>query len=132
MNNPTVEEIIETAKSGNTGQVKTLSDIRFEKLEKELADLRQSYAEVLRINEEYRAANQELFAFAASQSQPAPQPPAQQTGTSPTVTAPIAAQTVTPAQPDPEAVRQHEEKMLAAVISEMGHKTNVTPANDGM
>ena len=135
MNNPTVEEIVETAKSGTSGQVKTLSDIRFEKLEKEVIDLRQAYAEVIKINEEYRAANQELFAFASSQSQPAAQSVMQSpeaVASSPTA-APAAPQVVAPAQPDPEAVKQHEEQMLQAVLADMGRgKTSTPPVNDGM
>lgn len=71
MENATSEETAEIMKSSAQigGAVKTLSDIRFEKLEARLAQLEQ-------VNAELRAANAELYAYASaagasSQSQPA-------------------------------------------------------------
>lgn len=70
MSDPTPQETAEIMKSSAQigGAVKTLSDIRFEKLEARLAQLEQ-------VNAELRAANAELYAYASaaapSQSQPA-------------------------------------------------------------
>ena len=123
MTNPTAEEIVEIAKSGSTGQVKTLSDIRFEKLEAQFNDLVVKYNEVLRINEEYRSANSEMFAYI--QSAQSPQAAAQ------------VSPTISPAQPQPGvpvsaqvikddsaqiAAKQREEANLQAVLEQMGYK----------
>lgn len=70
MSDPTAAETAEIMKSSAQigGAVKTLSDVRFEKLEARLAQLEQ-------VNAELRAANAELYAYASaagtSQSQPA-------------------------------------------------------------
>lgn len=52
------------------GSVKTLSDIRFEKLEARLAQLEQ-------VNAELRAANAELYAYASAAGTPSQSQPAQ-------------------------------------------------------
>ncbi len=116
-NNPTPEEVVEVALSGNTGAVKTLTDIRFEKLEARFAALEKENAEL-------RAANTELYAFANAKAQ-AP--------------APAAAQPV-PAQPQPVAAQpvedpavqakaeQDDADILARTLAALGYKK----VDDGM
>lgn len=128
--NPTPEEIIETAKSGSTGQVKTLSDIRFEKLEKELAEMKANYAALAKANEELRAANAELYSF-ASQVSPAVTSASTtaQPAQTPTVAQPIAAAPVVD-QSAIEAQKAREEANLQAVLADMGYrKPTVVPAS---
>ena len=128
--NPTPEEIIETAKSGSTGQVKTLSDIRFEKLEKELAEMKANYAALAKANEELRAANAELYSF-ASQVSPAVTSASTtaQPAQTPTVAQPIAAAPVVD-QSAIEAQKAREEANLQAVLADMGYrKSKVVPAS---
>lgn len=127
MSNPTPEDIVKVAKSGNTGEVKTLTDIKLEAFEKRLAEME-------KINAELRAANAELYAYASSLSQPQtqaqpaaqPQAPAQ----------PVAAAAVQPAQDQTavEAARQKEEENLNSVLVTMGYRkaNTTTPPNDGM
>ena len=137
MTNPTPEEIVEVAKSGSTGQVKTLSDIRFEKLEARFNELVAKYNEVLRINEEYRSANSEMFAYIQS----AQSPQAEQV--SPTISpaqpgAPVSAQVVKDESKE-IAARQREEANLQAVLESMGYRKpasqssiDTTTTQDGM
>ena len=137
MTNPTTEEIVEVAKSGSTGQVKTLSDIRFEKLEARFNELVAKYNEVLRINEEYRSANSEMFAYIQS----AQSPQAEQV--SPTISpaqpgAPVSAQIVKDDSAE-IAARQREEANLQAVLESMGYRKpasqssiDTTTTQDGM
>ena len=122
MANPTTEEIIEIAKSGNSGQVKTLSDIRFEKLEKEFAELKANYAALTKTNEELRAANAELYSFASQVS-------AQEQ--TPTVSVPAAHSQPVAAAPVVDQSAQieqkaREENMLNAVLQDMGYRKPVT------
>ncbi len=130
MSNPTTEEIIKVAQSGNTGEVKTLTDIKLEAFEKRLSEME-------KINAELRAANAELYAYASSLSQPQvqAQPAAQ---AQPAVQAqPVAAAAVQPAQDQAaaEAARLKEEENLNSVLATMGYRkaqTTTTPPNDGM
>lgn len=138
MTNPTPEEIVEVAKSGSTGQVKTLSDIRFEKLEARFNDLVAKYNEVLRINEEYRSANSEMFAYIQSSSAQAPQA-AEVSSTLPSQPgAPVSAQVVRDDSAE-IAAKQREEANLQAVLETMGYRKpasqssiDTTTTQDGM
>lgn len=116
------------AQSGNTGEVKTLTDIKLEAFEKRLAEME-------KVNAELRAANAELYAYASALSQPQaqaqpaaqPQAPAQ----------PVAAAAVQPSQDQAavEAARQREEENLNSVLATMGYRkaqNTATPPNDGM
>ena len=129
MADPTPEEIIAVAKSGTTGQVKTLSDIRFEKLEKQLAEMKANYEALAKANEELRAANAELYSFASQVSAPAAAsaPTTAQPAQTPTVSQPIAAapvvdQAAVAAQAEQKA---REEANLQAVLEQMGYKKPV-------
>ena len=127
MTNPTTEEIVKVAQSGNTGEVKTLTDIKLEAFEKRLTEME-------KVNAELRAANAELYAYASALSQPQaqaqpaqPQAPAQ----------PVAAAAVQPSQDQAavEAARQREEENLNSVLATMGYRkaqNTATPPNDGM
>ncbi len=141
MSNPTPEDIVKVAKSGNTGEVKTLTDIKLEAFEKRLAEME-------KINAELRAANAELYAYASTLSQPQaqtqPQPPVQTVtvGTPGTTLAPqsstiatlASAQPLPPDQAAREAARQKEEENLNSVLVTMGYRkaNTTTPPNDGM
>lgn len=135
MTNPTPEEIVEVAKSGSTGQVKTLSDIRFEKLEARFNDLVAKYNEVLKINEEYRSANSEMFAYIQSSQSP------ELAQVSPTLSpaqpsVPVSAQIVKDDSAE-IAAKQREEANLQAVLESMGYrkpqsKIDTTTQQDGM
>ena len=128
MSNPTAEDIIKVAQSGNTGEVKTLTDIKLEAFEKRLSEME-------KINAELRAANAELYAYASSLSQPQAQvQPAAQPQTQ---AQPVAAAAVQPAQDQAtlEAARLKEEENLNSVLATMGYRkaqTTTTPPNDGM
>ena len=83
--NPTAQETVEVALSGTGGVVKTLTDLRFEKLEARFAQLEKENAEL-------RQANAELYAFAkAKETAAAPAPAA---SSAPAPAAPVAAVTV--------------------------------------
>ena len=136
MNNPTPDEIVQIAQSGSTGQVKTLSDLRFEKLEARLQKLETENAQLRALNEEYRAANTELFALASKAPEtptvaaPAPEPV-------PVAPAPATAQQVYAAQvPEDtaakEAQKAKEESMLSDVLAKMGYKKVQQTPDDGM
>lgn len=128
MSNPTAEDIVKVAQSGNTGEVKTLTDIKLEAFEKRLTEME-------KINAELRAANAELYAYASSFSQPQTQA---QPAAQPQASAqPVAAAAVQPAQDQAtvEAARQREEENLNSVLVTMGYKkaqNTTTPPNDGM
>ena len=118
--NPTPEEIIEVAKSGTeTGAVKSLTDIRLEKLEARLKQLEA-------VNAELRAANAELYSFASQVSQ-IPQPAAAaEPAAAPQQTA---AQIVQP-QIDEAAVKATEEANLNAVLAELGYRRTSQSSNN--
>ena len=127
MTNPTTEEIVKVAQSGNTGEVKTLTDIKLEAFEKRLAEME-------KVNAELRAANAELYAYASTLSQPQAQPAVQPQAPA----QPVAAAAVQPSQDQAavEAARQREEENLNSVLATMGYRkaqnTTTTPPNDGM
>ena len=135
MSDPTPQE---TAEIG--GSVKTLSDIRFEKLEARLAQLEQ-------INAELRQANAELYAY-ASQSQPAQvQTAATPPAAVPAVSTPAGVQAPAPVTDTAaqDAVKAEQDALIAAVKERMHYGApqakqsymaqNTGPApgnNDGM
>lgn len=129
MSNPTAEEVVQVAKSGNTGEVKTLTDIKLEQFEKRLAEME-------KINAELRAANAELYAYASSMSQPAAQPQAQAqpAAQSAAQTQPVAAAAVSVQdQAQLQAAQAKEEANLNSVLIEMGYKKPVNnDIKDGM
>ena len=110
--NPTPEEIVQVAQSGNTGAVKSLTDLRLEKLEAKINELE-------KINAELRAANQELYSFASQQSVPAQSAPAAEVRNSQVV--PQAAQPVQP-EVDQAALKAKEEANLQSVLAELGYR----------
>ena len=107
--NPTPEEIVQVAQSGNTGAVKSLTDLRLEKLEAKISELE-------KINAELRAANQELYSFASQQSVPQAQSAPQ-----PAAAVPQAAQVVQP-EVDQAALKAKEEANLQSVLAELGYR----------
>ena len=109
--NPTPEEIVQVAQSGNTGAVKSLTDLRLEKLEAKINELE-------KINAELRAANQELYSFASQQSVPAQSAPEEVRNSQ---VVPQAAQPVQP-QIDEAAVKAREEANLQSVLAELGYR----------
>lgn len=117
---PTPQEVVEVALSGNTGgAVKTLTDIRFEKLEARFAALEKENAEL-------RQANAELYAFANAKAQPAAVQP--QPAPAPVAAQPVAAQPVQ----DPAAqvqAKQDEADILAQTLAALGYKK---VSDDGM
>ena len=110
--NPTPEEIVKVAQSGNTGAVKSLTDLRLEKLEAKISELE-------KINAELRAANQELYSFASQQSVPAQSAPAAEVRNSKVV--PQSAQVVQP-EVDQAALKAKEEANLQSVLAELGYR----------
>ena len=131
---PTPEEAAQIAQSAATvgGAVKTLSDIRFEKLEKRLAQLEQ-------VNAELRQANAELYAYASqsasAQSQPAQAP----------IAAPASAPTASGGYQAPapvvdtkaiEAAKAEQDALVEAVKQRMHYTAPKTqapaPDNSGM
>ena len=134
MTNPTAEEIVKQAQSGNTGTVKTLTDLKLEEFNKRLADLETRNAELLRLNEELRASNAELYSFAAQVSRQAEQP-AVQTAPQAQPAAVYAAQVqVSPEQQKAQAMQKaKEDKQVNDVLIEMGYaRPNADTPNDGM
>ena len=107
--NPTPEEIVQIAQSGNTGTVKSLTDLRLEKLEAKIDALE-------KINAELRAANQELYSFASQQSVPQAQ-----TAPQSAAAVPQAAQVVQP-EVDQAAIKAREEANLQSVLAELGYR----------
>ena len=142
MSNPTAEDIVKQAQSGNTGAVKTLTDLKLEEFNKRLADLEAKNSELLRLNEELRASNAELYSFAAQVSRQADQPAAVQTVTAGTVGTTLQPQAVTyaaqaqvtPAEAAQMQQKAREDRQVNDVLVEMGYakpKNDTTP-NDGM
>ena len=125
--NPTPEEIVQVAQSGNTGAVKSLTDLRLEKLEAKIDALE-------KINAELRAANQELYSFASQQSVPAQSAPAAEVRNSQVV--PQSAQIVQP-EVDQAALKAKEEANLQSVLAELGYRkassqSSIDTTQDGM
>lgn len=122
--NPTAQETVEVALSGTGGVVKTLTDLRFEKLEARFAQLEKENAEL-------RQANAELYAFAKSKEAAAA--PAQPTATPATASAPVAAVTVQDPAAEQAAAqaKQDEDNILAAALAKLGYVKNENK-DDGM
>ena len=124
--NPTPEEVIEVALSGSGGAVKSLTDIRLEKMEKQLAELAQ-------MNIELRKANAELYAFVASNSkaeEPAPKTP-ESAQAAPVMQqeVPVAAEVQAPAQPK---AQKDEDAILREALSRLGYKKQETTDDSGL
>lgn len=122
--NPTAQETVEVALSGTGGVVKTLTDLRFEKLEARFAQLEKENAEL-------RQANAELYAFAKSkESVAAPAPAA---ASAPAPAAPVAAVTVQDPAAEQAAAqaKQDEDSILAAALAKLGYVKNENK-DDGM
>ena len=128
---PTAAETIAVAQSGQTGMVKTVTDIRIEQLE---AKLNARFDALEKENAELRKANAELYAYAnslsANQSQPAQQPAAAEPVQA--SAGPVAAAAV----PDPNAEQlkaqqaKDEQAMLDLALAKLGYKRE--PDNSGM
>ena len=128
--NPTPEEIMQVAKSGNTGAVKTLSDIRYDQLAAKVAELEAAQAKIIKENAELRAANAELYSFAAQVSQPAASSAATAAPqVNSHVSQPVAAAPMAPAQ-DEAAIRAREEEQLQNVLVQMGYRKLSQSVND--
>lgn len=123
--NPTPEEVIEVALSGSGGAVKTLTDIRLEKMEKQLTELAQ-------INLELRRANAELYAFVSSSkaAEPAAQTsePEPVTASPPAQEIPVAAEVQAPAKPS----EPDEDVILREALSRLGYKKTTEQDNSGL
>ena len=143
MADPTPEEIVQIAKSGSTGQVKTLTDLRFEKYEARIAELENKLTEMFRINEEYRSANSEMFAYIQTSNAPqaaSPQVSSPSAGASAHQQpgAPVSAQIMKneAAIAAEAAAKQQEEANLQKVLETLGYRKteqkNDTTPNDGM
>ena len=123
--NPTAQETVEVALSGTGGVVKTLTDLRFEKLEARFAQLEKENAEL-------RQANAELYAFAkAKESAAAPAPAA---SSAPAPAAPVAAVTVQDPAAEQAAAqaKQDEDSILASALARLGYVKTEKPKDDGM
>lgn len=134
MTTPTPEEIAKAAAaSAGSDTVKTITDLRFEQLEKKL---NARIDELLKVNEELRAANKELYAVAsaATAAEPATAAvpaPSQNNVTSAAVVGQPTAEEIAAAQ------KQRDDALLAGVMSEMGFKPKpsnnaTTTQQDGM
>ena len=132
MSSPTPEEITKAAvASAGSETVKTITDLRFEQLE---AKLNARIDELVKINDELRAANKELYAVASAATAAAE--PAKAADPAP----PVAAAVV--GQPDAATVaaqqKARDDALLAGVMAEMGFKskpaetTTTTTVQDGM
>ena len=128
---PTPQEVIAVAQSGNTGAVKTVTDIRIEQLE---AKLTARFDALEKENAELRKANAELYAYANSlaQQQNSPQPAPAPAPTPSPAQSPVAAAAV----PDPnaEAAKAEQERseqaMLDIALAKLGYKRDTD--NSGM
>ena len=127
--NPTAKETVEVALSGTGGVVKTLTDLRFEKLEARFAQLEKENAEL-------RQANAELYAFAKSKETPAAAPAPAATPAPASV--PVAAVTVQDPAAEQAAAQAklEEDSMLTAALARLGYVKNDpnknNKNNDGM
>ena len=134
MTTPTPEEIAKMA-AGAAGSdpkpVKTITDLRLEQME---AKWEAKFNEIMRINEELRAANKELYAVASAATAAAKPATAAEPAPQPSAAVPVG-------QPDPAVVaaeqKAKDDRLLAGVISEMGYhpkenKIDTTTTKDGM
>lgn len=129
--NPTAKETVEVALSGTGGVVKTLTDLRFEKLEARFAQLEKENAEL-------RQANAELYAFAKAKEtgQQTVQPAAAPAVPAP-ASVPVAAVTVQDPAAEQAAAqaKQEEDSILASALARLGYvksDKNSKPKDDGM
>lgn len=122
--NPTPQETVEVALSGTGGVVKTLTDLRFEKLEARFAQLEKENAEL-------RQANAELYAFAKAKESAAAPAPAASSAPAP---APVAAVTVQDPAAEQAAAqaKQDEDSILASALARLGYVKTEKPKDDGM
>ena len=130
---PTPAEVIEVALSGSGGAVKSLADIRIDKLEKRLADLENVNAKLAQDNIDLRQANAEMYAFIQSKTaEPAPAPQAQpEVPAQPAAPAPVpvaAEVQVPPAQP---SAQDRENAILEDALTRLGYR-KAQPKDDGM
>ena len=124
--NPTPAEVIEVALSGSGGAVKTITDIRLEKMEKQLAELAQA-------NIELRKANAELYAFVSTSkaAEPAAAPAAEpepSAHTPITQDQPVAAEVQQP----PAQPQKDEDAILREALTRLGYKKQETTDNSGL
>ena len=130
---PTAEEVAQAAKaSAGSETVKTITDLRFEQLE---AKLNARIDELMRINEELRAANKELYAVASAATAAEPAKAAEPAPLNTTVSAAVVGQPTAAEIAAQQKAR--EDALLAGVISEMGYRPKETPnatpkVQDGM
>ena len=125
--NPTPAEVIEVALSGSGGAVKTLTDIRLEKMEKQLAELAQA-------NIELRKANAELYAFVSTSkaaepaAAPAAEPEPSAHNTPITQDQPVAAEVQQP----PAQPQKDEDAILREALTRLGYRKQETTDNSGL
>ena len=104
--------------------VKTITDLRLEQME---AKWEAKFAEIMRINDELRKANTELYAVASAATAAAKPAMAAEPAPQPSAAVPVG-------QPDPAAVaaeqKAKDDRLLAGVISEMGYRPKEQPKND--
>lgn len=120
---PTPQEVAAAAVA-NAGQpvVKTVMDLKIEKLEARFEALEKENAEL-------RAANAELYAFAAAQQKMQAQAPAAQPAAQPAQ--PVGAQVVQTAPA--ETPDQKENRILKSAIEQLGYaKKDPEPDDSGM
>ena len=132
---PTAEEVAKAAvASAGSETVKTITDLRIEQLE---AKLNARIDELIKINDELRAANKELYAVASAATAAEPAKAAEP---APSNTVTVSAAVV--GQPTAAEIaaqqKARDDAILAGVMAEMGYRsketTNATPKvqQDGM
>jgi len=131
---PTAEEIAKAAvASAGSETVKTITDLRLEQLE---AKLNARIDELIKINDELRAANKELYAVASAAKAAEPATAAEPAPSNTTVSAAVVGQPTAAEIAAQQKAR--DDVLLAGVISEMGYhaKNNkpdtTTTQQDGM
>ena len=121
---PTPKETVEVALSGTGGVVKTLTDLRFEKLEARFAQLEKENAEL-------RQANAELYAFAKAKETAAAPVPAATPAPAPAHVAAVTVQDPAAEQAAAQA-KQDEDSILASALARLGYVKTEKPKDDGM
>ena len=125
MTTPTPEEIAKMA-AGAAGSdpkpVKTITDLRLEQME---AKWEAKFNEILKINEELRAANKELYAVASAAKAAEPATAAEPAPSNTTVSAAVVGQPTAAEIAAQQKAR--EDALLAGVISEMGYRPKEIP-----
>lgn len=135
MTTPTPEEIAKMAAASagsDPKPVKTITDLRLEQME---AKWEAKFNEILKINEELRAANRELYAVASAATAAEPAKAAEPAPLNSTVSAAVVGQPTAAEIAAQQKAR--EDALLAGVISEMGYRPKETPnatpkVQDGM